>query len=127
MGTSTRRRRSFVTAAVAAAALILSACGSSTPTSGSAGSTNAAGDTSAPGVTSSSILLGTTQPLTGPAAPGYSKISAAMTAYFSYVNDNGGVNGRTIEGTGEEDGYNPTPRATKTRQLVLQDQVFAMV
>src|SRR3954451_648005 len=127
MGTSTRRRRSFVTAAVAAAALILSACGSSTPNSGSGGSTNAAGDTSAPGVTSSSFLLGTTQPLTGPAAPGYSKISAAMNAYFKYANSQGGVNGRKITLKVLDDGYNPANTATQTRQLVLQDNVFALI
>ncbi|MGI8523498.1 MAG: ABC transporter substrate-binding protein [Nocardioides sp.] len=111
----------MVTCAAAAGALVLAGCGSS----GSGGS--ATTDTSAPGVTGSSITLGTTQPLTGPAAPGYSKISAAMTAYFDYVNDQGGVNGRTIKLMVEDDGYNPTTTATKTRQLVLQDKVFAMV
>ena len=100
-------------------ALALAACGG--------GSGGGSKDTSSPGVTDTSITLGTTQPLTGPAAPGYSKISAAMTAYFDFVNDQGGVNGRTIKLLVEDDGYNPTNTATKTRQLVLQDKVFAMV
>ena len=54
---------------------------------------NMAGD---PGVTATTIKLGITSPLTGIAAPGYSKIPGAMKAYFDYVNANGGVNGRKI-------------------------------
>jgi ABC-type branched-subunit amino acid transport system substrate-binding protein len=102
-------------------ALVVAGCGSSS------NGGDATKDSSSPGVTKTTITLGTTQPLTGPAAPGYSKISAAMTAYFDYVNANGGVNGRNIKLIVEDDGYNPTNTATKTRQLVLQDKVFAMV
>ncbi len=120
MTISTRRRRTAAGAIVAVATLALSACSSSKNSGGS-------GDTSAPGVTSSSILLGTTQPLTGPAAPGYSKISAAMTAFFNFANASGGVNGRKITLKVLDDGYDPTKTATDTRELVLQDKVFAMV
>ena len=118
-----RRRSRAVLAIAVAAALTVTACGSSKKNGGN----NATGDKSAPGVTSDSILLGTTQPLTGPAAPGYSKISAAMKAYFAFVNDKGGVNGRKITLNVEDDGYNPANTATKTRKLVLQDKVFALV
>ena len=117
-----RRRSRAVLAIAVAAALTVTACGSSKKNGG-----NATGDKSAPGVTSDSILLGTTQPLTGPAAPGYSKISAAMKAYFAFVNQKGGVNGRKITLNVEDDGYNPANTATKTRKLVLQDKVFALV
>lgn len=78
-------------------------------------------------MTSTSVLIGTTQPLTGPAAPGYSKISAAMSAYFKYANSQGGINGRTVTLKVLDDGYNPANTATDTRQLVLQDQVFALL
>jgi ABC-type branched-subunit amino acid transport system substrate-binding protein len=114
-------RGKIALAAVTAAVLTVAACSSSKKSGGSSG------DNSAPGVTSNSILLGTTQPLTGPAAPGYSKISAAMNAYFHFANANGGVNGRKITLKVLDDGYNPTKTATLTRQLVLQDKVFAMV
>ena len=118
----TKRRCSAIIAVVAATALTLGACSSSKKSGGSS-----TGDSSAPGVTSNSILLGTTQPLTGPAAPGYSKISAAMSAYFAFANASGGVNGRKITLKVLDDGYNPTNTATDTRQLVLQDKVFALV
>ncbi len=120
MTIATRRRRTAVCAMVSVAALTLGACSSSKKGGGSS-------DKSAPGVTSTSILLGTTQPLTGPAAPGYSKISAAMTAYFKFANAGGGVNGRKVTLKVLDDGYNPTKTATDTRELVLQDKVFAMV
>jgi branched-chain amino acid transport system substrate-binding protein len=122
--TGTHSRRHRVVAALTAVALVgLAACGSSKK----GGTGNATGDTSAPGVTKDSILIGTTQPLTGPAAPGYSKISAAMTAYFKYANQQGGVNGRKVTLKVLDDGYNPANTATMTRQLVLQDKVFAVV
>lgn len=110
-----RDRRTGVVA-VAALALVTAGCGG-------AGS----GGGGAPGVTDDTIKLGTTQPLTGPAAPGYSKISKAMTAWFDHVNENGGINGRKVELIVEDDGYNPTNTATKTRELVLKDKVFALV
>jgi branched-chain amino acid transport system substrate-binding protein len=79
------------------------------------------------GVTKDSIVIGTHQPLTGPAAPGYSQISAAAGAVYKFINDNGGINGRTIEYRIEDDGYNPTKTVEVVKKLVLQDQVFGIV
>ena len=113
-----RARLTAGVAATAALALVTAGCG--------AGGGGGEGG-SAPGVTKDSIKLGTTQPLTGPAAPGYARISKAMSAWFKHVNDEGGINGRKIELIVEDDGYNPTKTAEKTRKLVLQDKVFALV
>ena len=121
IGTWRAGRRVRLTAGVAATAalaLVTAGCG--------AGGGGGEGG-SAPGVTEDTITLGTTQPLTGPAAPGYSKISKAMLAYFEHVNAEGGIHGRKIKLIVEDDGYNPTNTATKTRKLVLQDKVFALV
>jgi branched-chain amino acid transport system substrate-binding protein len=82
---------------------------------------------STPGVTSSSITIGATVPLTGPAAPGYDEIAPAMNALFAWANAHGGVNGRKINYTYLDDGYNPAQTATLTRKLVLQDNIFADV
>ena len=46
------------------------------------------------GVTSSSIKLGVTLPMTAAASPGYNQVPSAIKAYFDYVKANGGVNGR---------------------------------
>ena len=114
----------------AAAALAVAACStsgsSSSSTPGSGGSASTALTASAPGITATTITVGSHQPLTGPAAPGYSEIAPASTAYFDYVNAHGGVYGRKIVYKYLDDGYNPTMTASVVRQLVLQDNVYAL-
>jgi ABC-type branched-subunit amino acid transport system substrate-binding protein len=99
---------------------LLAACGTSTADNSG---TNTA---SAPGITASSITIGSTQPLTGPAAPGYSEIAPASNAYFVYLNQHGGVFGRKVLYEYLDDGYNPTNTASQTRKLILDTKVFAM-
>src|SRR5215467_15334497 len=118
-------------AAVAAAALAVAACSSgssssSGPGSGSGSSSSAALTASAPGITPTQITIGSHQPLTGPAAPGYSEIAPASAAYFAYVNAHGGVYGRKIVYKYLDDAYNPTTTASVVRELVLQDSVYAV-
>jgi branched-chain amino acid transport system substrate-binding protein len=112
----------YLLALGAAATLALAACSTSSSPSGSSSALTA----SAPGITSTTITIGSHQPLTGPAAPGYSEIAPASAAYFSYVNAHGGVYGRKIIYKYLDDGYNPTTTASVVRQLVLQDNVYAI-
>jgi ABC-type branched-subunit amino acid transport system substrate-binding protein len=116
MRTTRSRARSTGTAAVVglAAATGLSAC-----------STPAAAEV--PGVTDEKVVIGTHQPLTGPAAAGFASISAATAAYFEYVNAHGGIHGRQIEYLVKDDGYNPANTQTVVRELVQEDEVFAIV
>ncbi|MET0236523.1 MAG: ABC transporter substrate-binding protein [Kibdelosporangium sp.] len=113
------------TIAVLLALLLLGSCAGAGEPAGGGGGT-AAGD-SAPGVTGDKVVIGTHQPLTGPAAPGYSRISVAAKAMYSHINDQGGINGRKIDYRVEDDGYNPTRTVEVVKKLVLQDQVFAIV
>ncbi|MGD0239293.1 MAG: ABC transporter substrate-binding protein [Streptosporangiaceae bacterium] len=127
----TRRLGWQATALVTVATFAVAACSSSSGSSGStagsgSGSSNAALTASAPGITPTQITIGSHQPLTGPAAPGYSLIAPASAAYFAYVNAHGGVYGRKIVYKYLDDGYNPTKTASVVRQLVLQDNVYAM-
>ncbi len=87
-----------------------------------AGTTRPSAD---PGVTSTSILLGTTSPLSG-VASAYASVARGADAYFKYVNARGGVNGRKISDTIVDDQYNPQQTVLATRKLVEQDGVFAM-
>jgi branched-chain amino acid transport system substrate-binding protein len=87
-----------------------------------AGTTAAAAD---PGVTPTSILLGGTSPLSGPASA-YASVARGADAYFKYVNAKGGVLGRTITYKYVDDAYNPAQSVQVTRQLVEQDKVFAV-
>jgi len=126
-----QRLRVPAIAVLATAALALAACSSSSSSSsgsgaGASSTSNAALTASAPGITATTITIGSHQPLTGPAAPGYSEIAPASAAYFAYVNANGGVNGRKIVYKYLDDAYNPTTTASVVRQLVLQDNVYAI-
>ena len=119
-------------AVVAVAALTVAACSSGSSSAPGAqprargSSSSAALTASAPGITATTITIGSHQPLTGPAAPGYSEIAPASAAYFAYVNANGGVYGRKIVYKYLDDGYNPTTTSQVVRQLVLQDNVYAI-
>src|SRR6059058_2184749 len=102
-------------AAVAVFLVTLAACG---------GSANNSSQTDV-GITSNSILLGNTIAQSAPAAA-YGTIANAELAYFTYINSQGGVNGRKINFKILDDAYNPAQTVPLTKQLVEQDQVFAM-
>src|SRR6516165_10108883 len=122
-----QRLRWQAAAIMTVAALGVAACSSSSSSpASSAASSSAALTASAPGITSTTITIGSHQPLTGPVAPGYSEIAPASNAYFAYVNAHGGVYGRKIVYKYLDDAYNPTTTSTVVRQLVLQDNVYAV-
>jgi branched-chain amino acid transport system substrate-binding protein len=78
-----------------------------------------------PGITPTTILLGGTSPLTGPAAA-YASVARGAKAYFDSVNAKGGVSKRKFEYKILDDAYNPATTVQATRQLVEQEKVFAI-
>jgi branched-chain amino acid transport system substrate-binding protein len=81
--------------------------------------------TDTPGVTATQIVLGATGPLTGSESQ-YEPVLSGAQAYFSYVNDHGGVLGRKIVYKVEDDQYDPAQTVALTQKLVEQDNVFAI-
>src|SRR5881409_3605544 len=85
-----------------------------------------AGSQLAPGVSSRTVTIGGTFPLSGPASS-YAPIPVGMKAYFSYVNatrgpdGKRGVGGRQIVWKYYDDAYNPAQTVQLTQQLVQQD------
>jgi branched-chain amino acid transport system substrate-binding protein len=110
-----------------ALATVLAGCGAGGRDDASGAGGEGGGGASDVGVTEDSITVGGHFPLTGVAAPGYSEIPTGAQAYFDYVNENGGVYGRQIEYIVKDDAYNPTNTSNVTNELVLQDEIFAMV
>jgi branched-chain amino acid transport system substrate-binding protein len=103
-------KRLFALTAVAAAAAIPGA---------------QAGPARDPGVTATQVVLGGTAPLSGPEVA-YAPVARGAEAYFKYVNSRGGVHGRKIRYVYKDDAYDPAQTVQKTRELVQQDQVFAI-
>jgi branched-chain amino acid transport system substrate-binding protein len=106
------RRRSVVLAAIGAAlAVALPAA--------------FAGSQADPGISPTTIVIGGTSPLTGPAAS-YASVARGANAYFQFANSRGGVNRRKIEYRIVDDAYNPAQTVQAVRRLVEQDRVFAV-
>jgi len=78
-----------------------------------------------PGVTPSTITIGGTVPISGPAAA-YGSVGRGADAYFKYINSKGGVFGRKIVYKYLDDEFDVAKTITLTRQLVEQDQVLAI-
>jgi branched-chain amino acid transport system substrate-binding protein len=75
-----------------------------------------------PGVTDTEIRIGTTTPYSGPASA-YSAGAVSTTAYFTMLNERGGVNGRKINYISLDDGYSPPKTVEQIRRLVESDEV----
>jgi branched-chain amino acid transport system substrate-binding protein len=80
-----------------------------------------------PGVSKDTIKLGSYLPLQSGLAAGATQMKEGTEAYFKWVNDNGGVNGRKIEWIVENDSYNPQQTVAVVKKLVDRDDVFAVV
>ena len=76
-----------------------------------------------PGATDGEIKIGNTNPYSGPASA-YGTIGKTIAAYFTMVNEQGGINGRKIRFVTYDDGYSPPKTVEMARKLVEQDQVL---
>jgi ABC-type branched-subunit amino acid transport system substrate-binding protein len=105
---------SVVAAVAAVFAMVLTACGG--------GSSGSSGDGS-----SGPITIGAWIPLTGAqAASGVPQMEGAQ-AYFSWLNDNGGINGRQVDWIVKDNAYDPQQTVQAARELVGQHKVVAIV
>src|SRR5579884_1488085 len=99
------------------ALLTLSACGSSGSSTGGA---------TVPGVTNDTITIGGVLDTTGAIKVICAPILAGDQLYFDKVNAAGGINGRKIKFIQVSDDGNSTKTKDAVRQLVEQDNVFAI-
>jgi ABC-type branched-subunit amino acid transport system substrate-binding protein len=71
------------------------------------------------------IRLGQTMPYSGPLSA-LSAIGKVQARYFKMLNDNGGINGRSVTLLSLDDAYNPAKAVEQTRNLVEREDVKAM-
>lgn len=84
-------------------------------------------DESAQGVFEDRIVVGNTAATSGPLAFVGVPFKAGMDAYFTMINEEGGIAGRTIEYIQKDDEFNAALGLSYTQELVEDDQVFALV
>lgn len=88
---------------------------------------SACGSAASQGVTDERVLVGNTAATSGGLAFVGGPFRDAMRAYFTMVNEDGGVAGRQIEYIQYDDEFNPAQGLTLTQRLVEDDEVFALV
>lgn len=81
----------------------------------------------ADGVTASTVVVGQSAALSGPAAELGAEMRKGILAYFEHVNRNGGVNGRKLVLKSLDDGYEATRAAANTKKLIQDEDVFALL
>jgi len=79
------------------------------------------------GVTDDQILIGTFQAMSGPLAVIGKPVADGMNAYFDYINQQGGINGRKIKLIIADDQFNPSKTVVEVKRMVESDKVFALV
>ena len=72
------------------------------------------------------IVLGVSAAFNGPSRGLGIELYRGAQAYFTHVNEAGGVNGRKIVLKIYDDGYQPNPSIQNTVQLMIEDQVFLL-
>lgn len=79
-----------------------------------------------PGVTDEEIVIGQWSPQTGPAAL-WGAVARGTAAYFEMINAEGGINGRKLRLEIRDDAYQPSRTVAAAKELVEQENVFALV
>src|SRR5215831_8992937 len=83
-----------------------------------------AGSAATPGVTATTVLIGGTAPITGEASTAAS-VAKGADAYLKYASAKK-IFGRSVSYKYLDDGYDPARTVTDVKQLVEQDNVFAV-
>lgn len=83
--------------------------------------------TGAPGVSSERVLFGQSAAFSGPASELGLNMRLGIQAAFEEANQAGGVHGRRLELTTLDDAYEPEAAVTNTKQLIEQENVFALI
>lgn len=78
----------------------------------------------APGISSKEILLGGVMPITGPVRLASLPYEQGIRTVFDLTNEKGGINGRKIAWTIEDDAYQPSRAVAGAKKLIERDEVF---
>jgi len=79
------------------------------------------------GVTDTTILIGSHQDFSGPAALWGQQVSQGMKMRAQEIKEAGGIYGRNLEFVFEDDGWDPKKAIMVTNKMINRDKVFAFV
>lgn len=88
--------------------------------------TNRAHRQEVPGVNSTTVLLGSSMPLTGHASYLGTQTRIGAQIYLKHINNQGGVHGRRIKMIARDDQYDPPQCLANTQRFIIRDKVFAL-
>jgi branched-chain amino acid transport system substrate-binding protein len=77
------------------------------------------------GASDTEIKIGHTNPYSGPASS-YAVIGKTEAAFFTMLNEQGGINGRKVNFISYDDGYSPPKTVEQVRKLVESDGVLLL-
>jgi len=117
-------RRVLGAIAAAIAMSVVAACSGATVSS--SGQSGGAGGAAAPGVTEDTITLGMVTPLTGAFAALGVDGRAGAEALINSVNDAGGINGRKLALSAQDDQYDPKQAVAGARYFASQQPVLGI-
>ena len=80
-----------------------------------------------PGVSEQAVVFGQSAAFSGPAAELGTSMRLGIEAAFAEANRHGGVHSRRLELVSLDDAYEPEAAIANTRELIEQDQVFALI
>ena len=78
------------------------------------------------GVTDTEIILGVSAAFSGPSRGLGIELYRGASAYFTHINQQGGISGRKVVLKTYDDGYQPDPSVKNTLKLMLEDDVFLL-
>ena len=129
---SARVRRGHVAVPLGIVALLVAACSSAAPLTGTSSTTTTAGSTgtttrgaSSPGITATTVTVGQVDDLSLPISGLFKGAQDGTQAYFDYINSLGGVNGRKIKLDAQDSLYSDGTVASNTTSQIQND--FALV
>ncbi len=79
------------------------------------------------GLTDTSITIGMSAPLSGPNGAYGIDMRETILAYFTQLNKNGGINGRSLELVTLDDGYETERTVANTKTLLQEKHVFSLL
>ncbi len=80
-----------------------------------------------PGISDQRVLFGQSAAFSGPAQELGRNMRLGIEAAFHEVNQRGGVHGRQLEVLSLDDSYEPDAAIANTKQLIEEEQVFALI